>query len=273
MDVVENLIGRVADHPSCGPDSAREWFEVGVVIVEPADCFADGQAAGGDDGVDGGAAVATGPAPPPLHTVGVGGDGDRWVLVGVAGFGAMPEPSMCLPVAGGDCVEDVVEVGACEYFVAVDVAPLGVRGSGHATIASSVLQMACSWAAITCCTTAARPATVHTARPRVRRGSRSTVRWFMRNRSPVVVELVGGLPEHDAGLDVREETFGDFGRRGAGVGLGVEVREPVGDEDVPDPPQAAQLQPSLEGFGGAFGGHRGPHFVVDEDAASTVFGQ
>ena len=68
----QRLAIALADRSRRWPWRSREWFEVCVVVIKPAHGIADRHVAGGDDGVDGGAAMPARPAPPPLDTATVG---------------------------------------------------------------------------------------------------------------------------------------------------------------------------------------------------------
>ena len=79
------------------------------------------------------------------------------------------------------------------------------------------------------------------------------------------VELVGGLAEDDLGGRVGEEPGGDLGGGGAVVGLGDEVRGPVGDAEVGDAVGAAELEAGLEVAGGVAVAEQRPCLVEDLD--------
>ena len=85
-----------------------------------------------------------------------------------------------------------------------------------------------------------------------------------------IVDLIGCLAEHHSRLHIGKKPGGDLRRGGSVVCLRPKVGEPVTDQHVPDPVEAAQLQAGLQVLGSALGGEHRPHFVVDEDAAPTL---
>jgi hypothetical protein len=58
--------------------------------------------------------------------------------------------------------------------------------------------------------------------------------------------VYGRLLKEDARSGVAEQSGGDFVGGGAVRGLRAQIGEPVADEDVAEPPMAAELQPGLQ---------------------------
>ena len=229
------------------------------------------QPVGGDHGVDRRAVMIAGPAPPPLHPGAVDADGHRRMGVGMIPVRAVP----AAPLTGGagEGVEQRPQVDTGQQLVAID------RVGASAGDASPVMRAHRSVGV------GQRDLVIgddvvddggaagdDPQRP-VRRQPADELDLLVVEPQPAagLVELVGGLAEHDAGGDVAEHVRRHLRRRRAVVGLGPQVRQAVGDEDVPDPVQPAQLQPGLQRpWPTRSDAGRRPHLVFDEDAAAAL---